>query len=68
MVAWTGVEPVTLGLEVPCSIQLSYQAMSFKTYVFDSENPDKYSKFSEVCQSVFLLRFICWDRDLLLVR
>jgi predicted alpha/beta hydrolase family esterase len=37
MVAWTGVEPVTLGLEVPCSIQLSYQAMSFKTYVFDSE-------------------------------
>ncbi len=26
MVASTGIEPVTLGLEVPCSIQLSYEA------------------------------------------
>ena len=27
MVAWSGIEPLTLGLEVPCSIQLSYQAV-----------------------------------------
>lgn len=32
VVASAGIEPATLGLEVPCSIQLSYEAVTGPWY------------------------------------
>ena len=33
MVPWAGLEPATLGLEVLCSIQLSYQGDTKVNYI-----------------------------------
>ena len=51
MVASAGIEPATLGLEVPCSIQLSYEATKTKLPIYYIKLFINFKKFLFSCAS-----------------